>query len=294
MEKQLCCAKCLSVYREASIYGFLGPNGAGKTTAMRLVLGLLRPASGEIRLFGESLPGALPWILSRVGSLIEQPSLHDHLTGIENLQVAQTLKRLKRSDIDRAIQATGIGEYVGRKTKEYSRGMRQRLGVAIALLGNPELLVLDEPTSGMDVNALAKFRDLLKTLNRECGTTIFLSSHQFEEVEQVATHIGILSDVGDLLYQGSRQELSVHVPQRLVIKTGQREEALQVLTSHNFMIDSREERLIIQGATIETARETNRLLMANGVEVHHLEIESSTLEAQFAKILKTVKPWNVQ
>src|SRR5580658_960393 len=197
----------------ASIYGFLGPNGAGKTTAMRMVLGLLQPVSGEIRLFGEPLRTALPGVLRRVGSLIEQPSLYDHLTGKENLEIARRLKFLKRSDADRAIEALGVGEYIGKKVGEYSRGMRQRLGVAIAMLGNPELLLLDEPMNGLDANGLGTLRLALRRLREEYGTTILLSSHQFEEVEQVATHIGIMNNVGDLLFQGPRARLSERVPQ---------------------------------------------------------------------------------
>ena len=194
-----------------SIYGFLGPNGAGKTTAMRLILGLLRPFSGEIRLFGELLNKALPSILRRVGSLIEQPSLYDHLTGEHNLEIARRLKSLSRSDTEWAIHALGIEEYVGRKVREYSRGMRQRLGVATAMLGNPELLVLDEPMNGMDATGLRTFRSALQKVHQEYGTTILLSSHQFEEVEAVATHIGIMNGSGDLLFQGPREQLSARV-----------------------------------------------------------------------------------
>jgi ABC-2 type transport system ATP-binding protein len=123
---------------QACIYGFLGPNGAGKTTAIRMLLGLLRPVSGEIRLFGQSFPAALPGVLRRVGSLIEQPSLYEHLTGRENLEIARRLKGLEKRDAERAIDALDIADYAGHAVREYSRGMRQRLGVAIAVLGNPE------------------------------------------------------------------------------------------------------------------------------------------------------------
>jgi ABC-type multidrug transport system ATPase subunit len=276
----------------ASIYGFLGPNGAGKTTAMRLVLGLLRPFSGEIRLFGEQLRTAPPGVLRRVGSLIEQPSLYDHLTGKENLEIARRLKFLKRSDADRAIEASGVGEYIGKKVGEYSRGMRQRLGVAIAMLGNPELLLLDEPMNGLDANGLDTLRSALRRLREEYGTTILLSSHQFEEVEQVATHIGIMNNVGDLLFQGPRARLSERVPQELVIKVDRREDALKRLESANFSVDSRGEHLVIPGATSEMARQVNHLLVTNGIGVHHLALDSVTLEALFVKVIKTVKAWD--
>jgi ABC-2 type transport system ATP-binding protein len=275
-----------------SIYGFLGPNGAGKTTAMRMILGLLRPVSGEIRLFGEPLSGALPGILRRTGSLIEQPSLYDHLTGRENLEIQRRLKRLKRFDADRAIEALRIEEYIGKKVAEYSRGMRQRLGVAIAVLGNPELLLLDEPMNGLDANGLRTFRSVLQTLHQEYGTTVLLSSHQFEEIEQVATHIGIMNSVGDLLFQGPREELSERVPQELVIKVDRWQEASKILACGGFTVDFRREHLVIRGATSEMAREVNRLLVTNEIGVHHLALDSATLEALFVKVTTTVKAWN--
>jgi lantibiotic transport system ATP-binding protein len=276
----------------ASIYGFLGPNGAGKTTALRMVLGLLRPVQGAVRLFGEPIPGALPAILRRAGSLIEQPSLYDHLTGAENLEIARRLKFLKRGDADRAVDAMGIGEYLQRRTGEYSRGMRQRLGVAIAMLGNPELLLLDEPMNGLDAGGLERLRTALQHLHRECGTTILLSSHQFEQVEQVATHIGIMSSSGDLLFQGPRELLSERVPQALLIKVDRRDDAVRVLESAGFSVDASREYLAIHGATSAMASEVNQLLVASGIGVYHLALDSASLEALFVKVTTTVKAWD--
>ena len=276
----------------ASIYGFLGPNGAGKTTALRMVLGLLRPVSGAVRLLGEPIPAALPKILRRVGSLIEQPSLYDHLTGAENLEIARRLKFSKRADADRAVDAMGIGDYLQRRTLEYSRGMRQRLGVAIAMLGNPELLLLDEPMNGLDAGGLERLRTALQNLNREYGATILLSSHQFEQVEQVATHIGIMSSSGDLLFQGPRELLSERVPQALLIKVDRRDDALRVLEFAGFSVDASREHLAIHGATSAMASEVNQLLVANGIGVHHLALDSATLEALFVKVTTTVKAWD--
>jgi lantibiotic transport system ATP-binding protein len=280
----------------ASIYGFLGPNGAGKTTALRMVLGLLQPASGAVRLLGEPIPAALPAILRRVGSLIEQPSLYDHLTGAENLEIARRLKFLKRGDVDRvvdwAIDAMGIGDYLQRRTVEYSRGMRQRLGVAIAMLGNPELLLLDEPMNGLDAGGLDRLRRALQNLHREYGTTILLSSHQFEQVEQVATHIGIMSSSGDLLFQGPRERLSERVPQALLIKVDRRDDAVRVLESAGFSVDASKEYLAIHGATSAMASEVNQLLVANRIGVYHLALDSASLEALFVKVTTTVKAWD--
>jgi ABC-type multidrug transport system ATPase subunit len=274
-----------------SIYGFLGPNGAGKTTAIRMFLGLLRPISGTVRLFGNALPAGLPGNLRRVGSLIEQPSLYDHLTGHENLEIIRKLRGLQPSATDRALHAAGVQAFASKRVKEYSRGMRQRLGVAIAVIGNPELLLLDEPMNGLDPSALQTFRSLLRTVHQEYGTTIVLSSHQLEEIDQVATHIGILSHTGDLLFEGTRQELSTRIPQQLLIKVDRRDDALAALQDAGFAVDSRHEHLTIHSATAETAQEANRVLVMNGIGVHHLSIELATLERQFEKVLATVKVW---
>ena len=275
-----------------SIYGFLGPNGAGKTTLMRMLLGLLPAVSGEIRIFGKLLREALPGELGRVGSLIEQPSLYDHLTGAENLEIARRLKGLAHSDVARAVEALELERFVARRVKEYSRGMRQRLGVAIALLGNPELLILDEPMNGLDSGGLRTFRALLQMLHREYGATILLSSHQLAEVEQVATHIGIMNNVGDLLFQGSREELAERMPRELAIRVDRMEDALTVL-SGRFVVKRRGEQLIVQGATEEMARNVNQTLVSQGIGVHHLVVELATLEALFVRITGTVKAWEV-
>jgi ABC-2 type transport system ATP-binding protein len=253
-----------------------------------MLLGLLQPASGDIRLFGRPLREGLPGVLRRIGSLIEQPSLYEHLTGRENLEIARRLKRLDRAATGRAIEALDIGDYVGVPVREYSRGMRQRLGVAIAALGNPELLLLDEPMNGIDAGGLQTFRTLLQNLQQEYGATILVSSHQLEELDLVATDIGILNDQGDLLFQGSRQELAVHVPQELVIQVDRRDEALRILASGGHTVDSRREHVVIHGATRETAREVNRLLVEHGVGVHHLAIELATLEELFVKVTGAV------
>ena len=272
-----------------SVYGFLGPNGAGKTTAIRLMLGLLQPAAGDVRLFGRPLRESLPGALRRVGSLLEQPSLYEHLTGRDNLEIVRRLKGLERRDADRAIEALGIGDYAGNLVREYSRGMRQRLGIAIAVLGNPELLLLDEPMNGLDAGGLAAFRALVENLRQEHGTTILVSSHQLEELDLVATHVGILDGSGDLVFQGTRQELAERIPQQLVIEVDRRDEALRLLEGGGHAVDSRRERFVIRGATLETARDVNRLLVENGIGVHRLAIELATLESLFRKLTGSLK-----
>lgn len=271
------------------IFGFLGPNGAGKTTAIRMLLGLLPPFSGEVRLLGQRLPDALPGILRGIGSLIEQPSLYEHLTGRENLEILRRLKGLERDDADRAIDGLDMAEYAGNPVWQYSRGMRQRLGVAIAILGRPELVVLDEPMNGLDAGGLETFRRVVQAMQREYGTTFLVSSHQLDELDLVATHIGILNGEGDLLFQGTREELSTRVPQELRIQTDRSRDAQRVLEAAGHIVDARRDYLVIYGATRDTAREVNRLLVENGIGVHHLSIELASLEQLFVEVTRSVR-----
>jgi ABC-2 type transport system ATP-binding protein len=185
--------------------------------------------------------------------------------------------------VEAAIEAVDAADYAGNLVGEYSRGMRQRLGIAIAVLGRPDLLVLDEPMNGLDAGGLQTFRTLVQRL-QESGSTVLVSSHQLDELDLVATHIGILSGAGDLLFQGTRRELAERAPQKLIVEVDRREEALRVLESSGHTVDARREHFVIRGATQETAREVNRLLVENGVGVHHLSVELATLEALFAKI----------
>jgi ABC-2 type transport system ATP-binding protein len=273
----------------ASVFGFLGPNGAGKTTAIRMLLGLLRPVSGDIRLFGQRLPKALPGILRRVGSLIEQPSLYEHLTGRENLEIARRLKGLERRDAERAIVALDMGGYAGNQVGEYSRGMRQRLGIAIAVLGRPDLVLLDEPMNGLDAGGLEIFRSMMQGMQQECGTTFLVSSHQLDYLDLVATHIGIMNGEGDLLFQGTRRELSARVPQELRIQVDRHRDAVRVLASRGHAVDERRECLVIRGATGDLARNVNRLLVEHDIGVHHLSIEFATLEQLFVEVSATAR-----
>src|SRR5262245_29498458 len=189
----------------AGVYGFLGPNGAGKTTAIRMLLGLIRPDAGEVRLFGQSLKANHRALMSRVGALVEAPSLYPHLTGRENLEVTRRLLGSPRNRIDRALETIKLTRDANRRVREYSLGMRQRLGLALALLNQPELLILDEPTNGLDPAGIHEMRDLLCRLPAELGLTVFLSSHLLSEVEQIASHIGIIQ-ARRLLFQGTLTE----------------------------------------------------------------------------------------
>ncbi len=184
-----------------SIYGFLGPNGAGKSTTLRLLLGLLRPASGTVRLFGHALHQHREALLSQVGALIESPSLYGHLSGHDNVEATRRLRGLPAARTAAVLAQVGLSADAHRPAREYSMGMRQRLGLALALLPNPPLLILDEPTNGLDPQGIIDMRELLRELQQEHGKTILLSSHLISEMEKIATHVGVLQQ-GRLVFQG--------------------------------------------------------------------------------------------
>jgi len=195
---------------KASIYGFLGPNGAGKTTTLKLLLGLINPDKGSVFLFGEKIneENRLQ-LLRHTGSLIEGPSYYGHLTGLENLQIIAKLKGTPSGEIYKVLETVRLTSQKDKKVKHYSLGMKQRLGIAMALLGNPEVLILDEPTNGLDPAGIQEIRELIRELARTRHMTIIISSHILSEIEQIADHVGIIYH-GELIFQGSLPELENH------------------------------------------------------------------------------------
>jgi ABC-2 type transport system ATP-binding protein len=187
---------------EGSIYGFLGPNGAGKTTTLKLILGLLTKQQGDISLWGRPFEKDRKGLLGRVGSFIETPSLYGHLSAMDNLLVWQKIYRCLPENVARALRLVGLTDTGSKKVRQFSFGMKQRLGIAVALLHRPALLVLDEPTNGLDPHGIIDIRELLKTLSREEGITILVSSHLLSEMEKLATHMGIIHR-GSIVYQGT-------------------------------------------------------------------------------------------
>lgn len=192
---------------EHSVYGFLGPNGAGKTTTLKLILGLIKPDQGDVFVFGQKVTTTNRLsILRRSGSLIENPGGYGHLTGLENMQIVQKLKGVSEAEIVKALKTVRLYEQRDKKLKNYSLGMRQRLGLAMALLGDPKLLILDEPTNGLDPAGIQEIRELIRSLPQERDMTVIVSSHLLNEVEQMADHVGIIHH-GEMLYQGPLPEL---------------------------------------------------------------------------------------
>lgn len=215
---------------EGSVYGFLGPNGAGKSTTLKMLLGLVKPTGGEIRVFGKKLSqGNRLEILKQTGSLIEAPSYYGHLSGKENLRIICKLKNVPEKDIMRVLHLVRMEKQMDKKVKNYSLGMKQRLGIAAALLGSPRLMLLDEPTNGLDPAGIQEIRELIRDLP-EHGITVLVSSHLLAEIDQMATDVGII-DKGHLIFQDSLVILHEHSRSRILFQTSDNEAAFRLLNT---------------------------------------------------------------
>lgn len=192
---------------QGSIYGFMGPNGAGKSTTMKMLLGLVKPSSGSVKLMGKEMNGQNRLeLLRQTGSLIENPSSYGHLTARENLSIVADLKGVPRDDIERVLEIVQLSGEKKRTVRQFSLGMRQRLGIAQALLGSPKLLILDEPTNGLDPEGICQMRTLIRSLPQRSKATVLISSHLLGELEMIVDHVGII-DHGRLLWQGPLETL---------------------------------------------------------------------------------------
>lgn len=269
---------------QGSIYGFLGPNGAGKTTTIRLLLRLIRPNEGAVRIFGLSLAQQRQAILRKVGAFVELPSLYPHLTGYENLDITRRLLGADRQKINDVLNIVHLEKDSKRLVKGYSLGMRQRLALALALLGDPELLILDEPTNGLDPAGIQEIRALIRHLATERGITVFISSHLLNEVEQIATHVGIVLK-GKLIFQGTLKELQAESEASIQIKTDQAEAAFQLLTNNGFAVHrfANDEIRITNDPQISPATIT-KLLVQNQIEVSQINRISPSLEEIFMRL----------
>lgn len=218
--------------RRGSIYGFLGPNGAGKSTTMKMLLGLTAPTSDRFTIDGKHFPKDRVNILREIGSFIEAPSFYSNLTGRENLDVIRRILGLPESTVDDALELVGLSEFGDRLAKKYSLGMKQRLGLAGALLGRPPILILDEPTNGLDPSGIHEIRNLIKSLPELYDCTILISSHMLSEIERMADDIGILNH-GRLLFEGSLNDLRRHAQENGIIADNLEDVFLSIVEQDN-------------------------------------------------------------
>lgn len=269
---------------EGSIYGFLGPNGAGKTTTIKLLLNLLQTDLGSIHVFDKELHSNRIEILSQIGSLIEQPAIYLHLTGKENLMNRALLLQVSEQRVDEMLKLVHLTDAAHKKAGKYSLGMKQRLGIALALLPDPKLLILDEPTNGLDPNGIIEIRELLIKLVTQHQKTVFISSHLLAEVERMATHVGII-DRGELLFQGSIKDLEAISQPQVQIDLANSVDAANFLKKQGFMvIDINEDCLAIPYTSKTQMGEINTLLNKNGFVVYSIHKIHKDLEKLFLDI----------
>ena len=273
---------------KGAIYGFLGPNGAGKTTTIRLLLNLLNPSEGAVKIFGQSVNRDRNLILSRIGALIETPSLYEHLTGFDNLRVTASLRNIAKSRVMEVLEIVRLGQEAGKRVHSYSLGMKQRLGLALALLSSPDLLILDEPANGLDPNGIIEIRELLLDLNVNHGVTVLVSSHLLPEVEKLVSHIGII-DRGEMLFQGSVKELhQVSLGKALIeIDTNENSRALKILLENSQPARQGREFLEVQYVGKQQLGIVITMLVTAGLHVSRAQLIESTLEETFLSFIKT-------
>jgi ABC-2 type transport system ATP-binding protein len=268
-----------------SIYGFLGPNGAGKTTTMRLLTGLLPQQGNHIQFFGEPLSTQLPGLFHKVGALIETPSIYQHLSGLDNLRVVARLRGIAEKLAMPALEWVKLEKAAHKKARQYSLGMKQRLAIAMALLSEPELLMLDEPVNGLDPAGMVEMRELMKELNREKGVTIFISSHLLHEVEKMCSHIAIIH-LGAMQFEGTIQQLATQAASEKKLTIVMDEAAHWLDRIRSLYPDAglvQADKIQLTVNSREDAANINRQLVQEGASVFELRLQDG-LEEWFMEL----------
>ncbi len=278
--------------RKGEIYGFLGPNGAGKTSVMKMLTNLWKPTSGSIEIFGEPLTHKSYKVLSRMSSMIEYPVFHNHLTGYQNLLLhSEYMGYYKKNNIEDTLEQLGLSNAANKKVQTYSLGMKERLGIARAILCKPELLILDEPTNGLDPAGMKQIRTLLKTFSKEYGITIMISSHILSEVESIADTIGII-DKGKIVKEIGMKEVEEMNLAYIEITVLDVKKASFVLSDKlgltNFRIVDEENAIRIYDNSV-SPQELSKVLALNDVEVTALGKKAENLEDYFLKFTSEVR-----
>lgn len=268
---------------KGEIYGFLGPNGAGKTTTIRMLLGLIKPTTGNIKVFNRDLKTNRIDILREVGSLVESPSYYGHLTGHENLEVIRQMLQVPKKNIDEVLRIVRLEKQKDKLVKQYSLGMKQRLGIAMALLGNPKLLILDEPTNGLDPAGIQEIRELIKQLPKQYDMTVVISSHLLNEMDQIATQVGIINS-GQLIFQDKTEVLRKKSQASMKIRVNDVVKAHQILEQHQIHLGLEGDCLVTHQQEDHLISHINHLLVQQNISVYRIEEEKHTLEEIFLSL----------
>lgn len=270
---------------EGCIYGFLGPNGAGKSTTLKMILGLVRPTAGDIAVFGEPMTRRNRLaILKQVGSLIESPSYYGHLSGEENLRIVQTMRGVPEKNIREVLEIVRLTDAKDKRAAHYSLGMKQRLGLAAALLGYPRLLILDEPTNGLDPAGIQEMRELIKELPQRFGMTVVVSSHLLAEIDQMADQVGIIRE-GELVFQDSLTALHSRSKHHLALRTTDNLHAQAILRERRLHVSEGEDGyLVLPLLNDDTTAALAELLVTQSIGVLRLEERQKSLEDIFLEL----------
>ena len=274
---------------KGSVYGFLGPNGAGKSTSMKMLLGLIHPTAGSVKLFGQTMNEENRIALLRnTGSLIESPAGYLHLTARENLAIIADLKNVSHKDIDRVLEIVHLTADANRKVGQFSLGMKQRLGIAMALLGSPKLLILDEPTNGLDPAGMQEMRSLIASMPDRTGATVLISSHLLGEMEQMVTQLGILNH-GRMIFEGSLRELQKHSRGGILLRVLDTQKAAALLQRQGISAvpaAHQPDMLQLPSLADEYLAVLIRMLAENGAGVVGITAQTKSLEEIFLSLTK--------
>lgn len=271
--------------KKGEIYGFLGPNGAGKTTTIRMLLGLMKPTHGSIQLFQQDFSKSKLSALRKIGSLVESPSYYGHLSAVENLEALRKILSVPQSRISEVLETVRLSKEANRPVKGFSLGMKQRLGIAAALLGNPELLILDEPTNGLDPSGIQEIRELIKNMPREYGITVLVSSHLLSEIDQMATKVGIISK-GSMIFQDSIENLRQKAKSQIRISVNEGEAAWKFLLNEGITTMYEDGFLFLDKVENEQVASVVSALASERFSVYRVEEQKMSLEDIFLELTK--------
>lgn len=270
---------------EACVYGFMGPNGAGKSTTMKMILGLIKKSGGRVCIDGKEMNERNRLeLLRETGSLIESPSYYGHLTGRENLELVRTLKNAPQKEVAQVLRLVRMEKQQDKKVREYSLGMKQRLGLAAALIGHPRLLLLDEPTNGLDPAGIQEIRELICELPKRMGITVMVSSHLLSEMDQMAEYVGIINQ-GQLIFQDRLEVLHEHSQGRLLLRVMNAGAALQVLKRKGLPVSIETDGLRIERLCDEKMAGLAKELAAADAGIYRVEEEQKSLEEIFLSLI---------
>ena len=263
---------------KGEVYGFLGPNGAGKSTSLKMLLGLVKPTNGKIEIFNKEFNEKNRIsILKNIGSLIESPAYYDHLTGLENMRIMQKLLNSPPKNIDKALEIVRLQNAKDKKVRNYSLGMKQRLGIAMAILNFPKLLILDEPTNGLDPSGIHEIRELIKSFHKEYDMTVIISSHLLNEIDMIATQVGIITE-GKLVFQDKLEKLHEKGEASILLKSDNLNKA------HGFSSKIKDDYLVLGDIKDNVVSRINSFLVKSGVNIYRIEKNRKTLEEIFMEL----------